>query len=70
MSKPREPEPVKLFVSVLAGDAGLLEAIIRELAKGHGDPDYVSEILPFAYTNYYAAEMGPTLVRRFIAFDG
>ncbi len=68
MSKPRIPEPVKLFVSVLAGGAGLLEAVIRELAEHHGDPDYVSEILPFAYTNYYAAEMGPTLVRRFVAF--
>ena len=70
MSKPREPEPVKLFVSVLAGDAGLLEAVIRELAERHGNPDYVSEILPFAYTNYYAAEMGPNLVRRFITFGG
>jgi hypothetical protein len=70
MSKPKLPEPVKLFVSVLAGDAGLLETVIRELAQSHGDPDFVSEILPFAYTNYYAAEMGPTLVRRFVAFDG
>ncbi len=35
----------------------------------HGDPDYVSEILPFDYTNYYAAEMGQSLVRRFVAFD-
>ena len=46
-------------MSVLAGDAGLLEAVIRELAQRHGDPDFVSEVLPFAYTNYYAAEMGP-----------
>jgi hypothetical protein len=70
MSHPKLPEPVKLFVSVLAGDAGLLETVIRELAQRHGNPDFVSEILPFAYTNYYAAEMGPTLVRRFVAFDG
>jgi hypothetical protein len=70
LSKPREPEPVKLFVSVLAGDAGLLQAVIRELAERHGDPDYVSEIFPFAYTNYYADEMGPSLVRRFVAFGG
>ena len=70
MSKPRIPEPVKLFVSVFAGDAGLQEAVIRGLAERHGDPDYVSEILPFAYTNYYASEMGPTLVRRFVTFGG
>jgi hypothetical protein len=70
MSDPKLPEPVKLFVSVLAGNAGLLEAVIRELARGHGDPDYVSEILPFPYTDYYTAEMGPTLIRRFVTFDG
>jgi len=70
MSHPKLPEPVKLFVSALAGDAGLLETIIRALVERHGDPDYVSEIHTFAYTDYYAAEMGPTLVRRFVAFDG
>jgi hypothetical protein len=70
MSHPKLPEPVKLFVSVLAGDAGLLDAVIRELAQRRGDPDFVSEVLPFAYTDYYTAEMGPTLVRRFVSFDG
>jgi hypothetical protein len=70
MSHPKLPEPVKLFVSVLAGDAGLLESVIRELTQRRGNPDYVSEILPFTYTNYYSAEMGPALVRRFVSFDG
>ncbi len=70
MSKPREPEPVKLFASILAGNTGLLADTIRELAMSYGAPDYVSEVLPFGYTNYYTAEMGPSLVRRFITFDG
>ncbi len=69
MSKPRNPEPVKLFASILAGEAGLLADTIREMAMGHGDPDYISELLSFDYTNYYASEMGPSLVRRFVTFD-
>ncbi len=39
MSKPREPDPVKLFVSVIAAD-------------------------------YYSAEMGAGLGRRFVTFEG
>jgi len=70
MSKPRIPEPVKLFASVLASKAAQLADTIRELAMRHGPPDYVSEVLPFSYTSYYAAEMGQSLVRRFITFDG
>jgi hypothetical protein len=70
MSKPREPEPVKLFASILADQARLLADAVRDLAMRHGTPDYVSEVLPFGYTDYYAAEMGQSLVRRFVAFDG
>jgi len=70
MSKPREPEPVKLFASVLAGEAGLLADAVRELAMRYGAPDYVSEVLSFDYTNYYTAEMGSSLIRRFVSFAG
>ena len=70
MSKPREPEPVKLFVSVIAADPGRIAEVIGELARHFGAPDYVSEVLSFDYTNYYSAEMGQSLVRRFVAFDG
>jgi hypothetical protein len=70
MSHPKEPEPVMLLASILAGEASLLGETIRELALRYGAPDYVSEVLSFDYTNYYAAEMGQSLVRRFVAFDG
>ena len=69
MSQPKEPEPVKLLASILAGEASLLGETVRELALRYGAPDYVSEVLSFDYTNYYAAEMGQSLVRRFVAFD-
>ena len=69
MSRPRIPDPVKLFASVLAGEAVLLAETIRELAIRHGNPDYLSEVLSFEYTNYYTAEMGQSLLRRFVSFD-
>ena len=69
MSKPKEPAPVKLFVSVLATDRGLMAAAIGQLAGHFGQPDFVSEVLPFDYTDYYAAEMGEGLVRRFVTFE-
>lgn len=70
MSQPRFPDPVKLFASILAGEEALLADAIRELAKRFGAPDYVSEVLSFDYTKYYSAEMGQSLVRRFVSFEG
>ena len=69
MSKPREPDPVKLFVSVIAADRGRMAEVIGELAGAFGQPDFVSEVLPFEYTDYYTAEMGTGLVRRFVTFE-
>lgn len=68
MSKPREPDPVKLFVSVIAADRGLMTEAIGQLAGHLGEPDFVSEVLPFDYTDYYTAEMGAGLIRRFVTF--
>ncbi len=68
MSRPKEPEPVKLFVSLIASGRGLLDEAVRELAAQHGRPDFVSEVLEFDYTTYYDDEMGPALTRRFITF--
>jgi len=69
LSKPREPDPVKLFVSVIAADRGRMAKAIGELAGRFGEPDFVSEVLPFDDTDYYTAEMGTGLIRRFVTFD-
>ena len=69
MSHPREPDPVKLFVSVIAADRGLMAEAIGLLAGQFGEPDFVSEFLPFDYTDYYSAEMGKGLARRFVTFE-
>ena len=42
---------------------------MAELGALYGRLDFVSEILPFDYTEYYYAEMGRPLVRRFASFE-
>ncbi|HUN54243.1 MAG TPA: DUF4416 family protein [Smithella sp.] len=69
MSKPNPAQPVKLFFSVFAIQAARLDETIKLLSSSYGQPDFISEIIPFDYTDYYSAEMGEYLVRRFLTID-
>jgi len=69
MSTPQEPKPAKLFVSVISSSAERINATLPELAAHYGILDFVSPLLPFNYTDYYCAEMGKVLLRRFASFD-
>ena len=69
MSKPNTAEPVKLFFSVLAVTAELLNKTISELSAVYGQADFVSEQMSFDYTDYYSPEMGAALVRCFLSME-
>ncbi|MBW2562180.1 MAG: DUF4416 family protein [Deltaproteobacteria bacterium] len=69
MSRPTLPEPVKIVSSVFSGSMDILNKAIADLSERLGKIDYVSAVLPFAYTDYYARESGPSLARRFISFE-
>jgi hypothetical protein len=69
MSKPNPAQPVKLFFSVFANEATRLNETIEILSSAYGQPDFISEIIPFDYTDYYSAEMGGYLVRRFLTIE-
>ncbi|MGD8432770.1 MAG: DUF4416 family protein [Syntrophobacterales bacterium] len=69
MSIPQDPKPAKLFVSVIAGSAAHIAKILSQLVGRYGILDFVSELLAFDYTDYYFAEMGQPLYRRFASFD-
>jgi hypothetical protein len=69
MSKPNPAEPVKLIFSVFAKEDARLDETIGILSVAYGQPDFISEIIPFNYTNYYSAELGENLVRRFLAME-
>ena len=69
MSKPAPAEPVKLIFSLFAADAVLINETITALSALYGEPDFISAVLPFDYTDYYEGEMGENLVRRFLAME-
>jgi hypothetical protein len=69
MSKPNPTEPVKLVFSVFAKEAKLLNETIEILSSAYGQPDFISTVMLFDYTNYYCAEMGENLVRRFLSME-
>jgi len=64
-----EPAPVKLIVGMLAGRVELLDAAAGRLAEAFGPVDLVSRTWDFDFTDYYAAQMGPDLLRRFVGFE-
>ncbi|MCK7508180.1 MAG: DUF4416 family protein [Desulfobacterales bacterium] len=69
MSKPTQALPVKLVFSVFAPATGILNDTINGLSALYGQPDFVSEQIPFDYTDYYSPEMGEKLVRRFLSME-
>jgi hypothetical protein len=66
--QPIEPEPAKFFVSLLTSEEALLDAAMQVLSLCFGPIDWVSGRLPFDFTDYYEAEMGTGLFRKFAAF--
>jgi hypothetical protein len=64
---------MKMFLAAYAGDPGLLDECVGELARGFaggilGNPDIQSRDFPMTDTDYYTPEMGPGLVKRYLSF--
>ena len=68
MATPRPPEPVTLVVGMLSARPDLLDAAEAELSSIYGPVDLRSPTLDFTFTDYYEAEMGRELKRRFVSF--
>lgn len=69
MGSIRRPVLVKLFVGLLSGDADLLRRARQKLVRRFGPADVESPVWPFTQTDYYEQEMGPNLLRQFVAFE-
>jgi hypothetical protein len=69
MAEARQPDGVKLLCGLIAARESWLDRAGRELIARFGPADAVSETWPFDLTDYYAGEMGPSLRRRFLAFE-
>ena len=69
MSTPKEPKPVKLVASLFSYRKDLIAQALKTFSAEYGNLDYISAVMPFAYTEYYREEMGWPLVRRFVSFE-
>jgi hypothetical protein len=69
MSQPSTPKPVKLIVSLIAGEEKRITEASAELFQSYGKIDFMSACIPFTMTEYYQAEMGKGLMRRLITFE-
>ena len=69
MSQPSIPKPVKLIISLIAGEEKLFTVASAELSQRYGKIDFMSACIPFTMTEYYQKEMGEGLMRRFITFE-
>ncbi|MBI5675162.1 MAG: DUF4416 family protein [Nitrospirae bacterium] len=69
MAKVRDnPLPVKIFVGMVSGDAGLFEEVGAKLEEALGPSDLRSPVWNWDHTSYYLKEMGGDLKRHFIFF--
>jgi Domain of unknown function (DUF4416) len=69
MSKPTSAEPVKLIFSIFAAASVQIDEVVSILADQYGQPDFISNVVSFDYTDYYRPEMGENLVRRFLSME-
>lgn len=69
MGKPKEPQPAKLFMSLIASENGIFHQTLQDLCSTCGETDTISQRFPFDFTDYYTQEMGKPLFRHFITFE-
>lgn len=69
MGRIRSHPPVKLISGMIAQSESTFEQTEGILKEKFGEIDFFGQVVPFDYTNYYAAEMGEKLKRKFISFQ-
>ena len=69
MWKLKQPQPVKLFIGILAADKDCLAAAIEALASQLGETDLISDVWPFDQTDYYKEDTGPNILRQFVSIE-
>ena len=69
MGRIRSAEPVLPFVGMLAATPGRLDAAVPALEELLGAPARRGPDMPWDFTDYYAQELGPSLLRRFVFFS-
>ncbi|MFH0813149.1 MAG: DUF4416 family protein [Pseudomonadota bacterium] len=69
MGNPTYPKPVKLIASLIWRKEDSFHLALKKMVSLWGSLDFISEVMPFNYTDYYEKEMGQNLWRRMISFE-
>ncbi|MBI5328263.1 MAG: DUF4416 family protein [Deltaproteobacteria bacterium] len=69
MSRPKNPNLVKLIISLITGDKGIIKPVLKKLEDKFGSIDFLSGKLGFSHTDYYKNEMGEGLFRKIASFE-
>ncbi len=69
MAEPKPFAPVKLVCGVIYAEERLHAVVKDRLIEAHGPADLESPTFAFDLTDYYGAEMGADLMRRFVSFE-
>lgn len=69
MAKINPVAPVALFCGVIGSDADVMAEAVEKLCADYGSIEMTSELISFDGTDYYEAEMGKDLFRRFYSFS-
>ncbi|MGO9412703.1 MAG: DUF4416 family protein [Spirochaetia bacterium] len=60
--------PEKLVMAVLISRPQTEQELLGIFDRTWGPSDFCSQLMPFSYTDYYDAEMGPDIQRFFVSF--
>lgn len=63
----KEKKRVKLLFGILAKSEEMFAKVERRIEYDYGEIERRSPIIPFTYTDYYNAEMGENILRRWIS---
>ncbi len=69
MGRTRKHQAVKLVIGFIFQDKSVLDKAKNVLKDRFGRIDFESRTLAFTHTNYYEAEFGKNLKRKFISFE-
>ncbi|MFA5356177.1 MAG: DUF4416 family protein [Candidatus Omnitrophota bacterium] len=68
MGKIRDSHPAKLIIGLIFRNEQVFNKAKTLLEKQFGKADFISPAFPFTHTDYYKAEFGSDLKRRFLSF--
>lgn len=69
MGKIQKPLKVKLFAGLIASSDAKITEAEKLLTKKFGKIGLESPAIPFTFTDYYGAEMGQALIRKWVGFE-